>query len=149
MDSIIPAAVLTVSTLVNNALTSAKTVREVAKQSQDSALKDQISDLYDAIIDIKARVLEIDEENQQLRAQLAQRASVKRTSEFGYYFVASDPDPHCPKCYEGSGKLIHLPASERWSGGIRRVCIECHQPYWELPKNLHPRSARTEYNPYG
>ena len=121
MDSTAPAAVVSVSPLVNNLVSSARTAKELTKQSTDSELKEQISDLF------------ADEENRSLRAKLAQKASVTRNPEFGYYFANGDPDPHCPKCYEGAEKMIHLPKAEPWSGGVRRDCVECQQTFWEKP----------------
>jgi hypothetical protein len=133
MDSILPAAALTVSSLVNNLLTSAKTARELSKQSADSALKEQIADIFDCILDVKDRVLELDADNRFLREQLKEKASMKRDPAFGYYFIDGDPDPHCSKCYEGSGKVIHLTKARRSGNGIRRDCRECSITFWEEP----------------
>jgi hypothetical protein len=132
MDPIVvPAAVLSVTSVLNNLLSSAKTTKEFVKQTSDLELIAQITDLYSAILDVKEKVLDLDAENRSLRAELSQKANVKRTSEFGYFFVEGDPDPHCPKCWEGSGKLGHLSASKPFSNGIVRNCLLCGEKYWE------------------
>lgn len=131
MDSIIPATVLSTASLVSNAISSVKNARDIAKQSQSSDVKDAVSEVYDAVLDLKNRVLDLDEENRSLKKQLDQKAKVARNREFGYYFMEDDPDPLCPKCYESDGKLVHLPASKEWNGGVRRICIECRETFWE------------------
>jgi hypothetical protein len=133
MDSIVPAAALSVASLVSNVLSSAKAAKELAKQSGDTDLKEQIGDLIDSVLEVKQRVLELDEENRSLRQQLAQKGAVRRDSQFGYYFGEGDPDPLCPKCYESAAKLIHLTQAKTWSGGVRRDCRECRQVFWEVP----------------
>jgi hypothetical protein len=141
MDSILPPAVLSVASLVSNVLSSAKAAKELAKQSGDSALKEQIGDLIDSVLEVKQRVLELDEENRSLRQQLAKKAAVRRDPQFGYYFAECDPDPLCPKCYESSNKLIHLPHSQTWSGGVRRDCLECQSTFWEVEMGTNPSRA--------
>jgi len=103
------------------------------------------------VLEMKIKILELDEENRKLKEQLNQKGSIKRESRTGFYFKdeAMD-DPLCPKCYEGDGKLIYLPASERWSGGIRRVCRECHSYLWEVqPPEPSTRRKPTSGRPWG
>ena len=134
MDSIIPPAILTVATLVNNALSSAKSARELAKSSTDSGLKAQISDLYDALLDMKERVLELDGENRSLRQKLADKAKVRRDPQSGYFYIEGDDEPLCPNCYEGPSRAaVHLTHFKRTQhSSYVRHCKICGDGY------LHP-----------
>ena len=148
MDSIVPHAVLTVTSLVNSALSSVRAAKELAKDASDTVLKERISEVFDSFLDIKDRVLALDEENRTLKEQLAKRAAFKRTSEFGYYFTDGDPDPYCPKCYEGAGKEIHLPKASDRAGGFMRVCRVCQHLFIEGPRRVQP-TAPSSRNPWG
>jgi hypothetical protein len=126
-----PHGAVTVVSLINSALSSVKAAKDLTKQSKDSDLKEQISGIYDAILNMKERVLELDEENRNLREQLEQRAAIKRSGEFGYFYQEGDADPLCPKCWEGSNKIAHLSAMKQRSSGVRRDCIHCATVFWE------------------
>jgi hypothetical protein len=128
--------------LANSAFTAVKSAFELAKKTTDLELKHEISATFDSVLELKVKVYELAEENRDLREQLTKKATVKRNHEFGYYFVDDDPDPHCAKCYEVSGKLIHLPASRPSSGGVRRDCMECRHTTWEQPMSAQPSRTR-------
>jgi hypothetical protein len=128
--------------LVNSALSSVRAAKELAKDSSDTELKARIAEVYDSFLDIKDRVLDLDLENRKLKEQLEQRAKFKRTSQFGYYFVDGDPDPYCPKCYEGASKEIHLPKASDRAGGFMRICRECHYQYVEAERQHIPVRAQ-------
>ena len=134
MDSIIPAAVVSTLSAVNSAIASVKNARDIAKQSQNADVKNAVLEVYDAVIDLKDKVLQLDEENRKLREKLSQRENVKRNPQFGYYFKEGESnEPLCPKCYEGTDKLIYLPHTRNVNGGLRRDCRECGFAYWEKP----------------
>lgn len=135
-----PHGAATVVSLINSALSSVRTAKDLTKQSKDSDLKEQISGIYDAILSMKERVLELDEENRNLRQQLEQRAAIKRSGEFGYFYQDGDADPLCPKCWEGSNKIAHLSAVRQRSSGLKRDCLQCDTVYWEKdPGSSLPR----------
>jgi hypothetical protein len=131
--------------LANSAFSSVKTALDLAKKTADRDLKSEIGSALDNVLELKVKIYELAEENRSLREQLTLKAKVARNSEFGYYFAEGDPDPLCPKCYEASGKSIHLPASKPWSGGVRRDCIECRQTFWE--KNMVAKAKRVIRTP--
>jgi rubredoxin len=117
---------------LTRSVSSVRAAKELAKDSSDTELKERIAEVYDSFLDIKDRVLDLDLENRTLKEQLAKRATFKRTSEFGYYFADGDPDPYCPKCYEGAGKEIHLRKAIHTSGGrVTRGCRECGYSFIE------------------
>jgi len=136
--------------LINSTVQTAKTAIELAKHTKDSDLRNSVSEVLDHILDLKAKVLELDEENRWLKQQISARAELERRGEFGYWFKRGETDPLCPRCYEGSGKLVYLPKAETWSGGIRRDCRICGDITWEVPMG-HRRGQiqPTGYNPYG
>jgi hypothetical protein len=108
MDSIVPAAALSVASLVSNVLSSAKAAKEPAKQSGDAALKEQIGDLIDSIIDVKQRVIELDEENRELRKKLEAKAELKWDTKLKLYLAEGDPDPFCTPCWDSKRNQIRV-----------------------------------------
>lgn len=140
MSIIDPQSAATAIGLVNSAFSSVKTALDLAKKTTDLNLKQEISKAFDNILELKATVYELAEENRSLREELDQKAKIARNREFGYYFAEGDPDPLCPKCYESNGKLVHLPAPREWNGGIRRICIECRETFWEKQMVSKPTS---------
>lgn len=128
--------VATVGGLVNAAVSTAKTVRDLAKDSSDSKLKNEISSLYDALLDIKAKVLEIDDENRSLKAQLAAKDDIEGPVEpHGYFFHKDKPEkPICPKCFQSQPQnIVYLQPPHKWNGGQRRDCLVCGFHHMETP----------------
>jgi hypothetical protein len=117
--------------LVNTTLSGLRSAVELADKSKDRALKNQLSEVLSSFLALQVKVLELDIENRTLKSQLAQKDAIERRGEFGYFFKDADPDPLCPKCYEGTGKIIHLSNLKQESGGVRRVCRECNLSFWE------------------
>jgi hypothetical protein len=113
--------------LVNNTISLFKQVNESAKNSDNLELKSGLNDLYSEILSLKALVLELSQENADLRKSLDLRGSVKRDTKSGNFFVDNDPDPLCPICWERDGKTVHLrPARQKQSGTIYRKCLVCN-----------------------
>lgn len=138
MSLIDPHSAVTAIGLVNSAFSSVKTALDLAKKTTDLDLKHEVSKTFDNVLELKVKVYELAEENRSLREQLDQKAKIARNREFGYYFAEGAPDPLCPKCYEGNEKLVHLSASKEWKGGIRRICIECRETFWEKQTASEP-----------
>jgi regulator of replication initiation timing len=109
--------------LVNSTISLFKQVNESAKNSDDIDLKKGLSDLYNQIVELKAQILDLAQENADLRIQLNQRANINRDEVTGFYFQDDDPDPLCSLCYERDERRIHLtPSSDSGS----RFCKVCH-----------------------
>jgi hypothetical protein len=131
MTNIDPHGAATVLGLANSTIAAAKTLVDLAKSSANHELKNQVSDVLSNVLEMKIKILELDEENRSLREKLKQKGNMRRESSTGFYFKEGETDPLCPKCYEGTDKLIYLPASEPWSRGVRRTCRECRSHLWE------------------
>src|SRR5579885_2250226 len=128
--------IATVGQLLNAAVSTAKNVRDIAKDSSDSTLKNEISSLYDALLDIKARVLDLDEENRSLKAQLVAKNDIEGPIKpHGYFRYKSRPNnPLCPKCLQSKDQRpVFLSEPEDWNGGKRRDCVVCGFFHMETP----------------
>ena len=136
--TILPSVVSTTVQLVGNLVSSAKNARDLAKASSDHELKASISELYDALLDVKAHVLELDEENRRLVAELARKGQVVGpTEQFGYFFYNDKPEqPLCPKCFQSQQPNgVFLGPLYRRNGGKFRKCPVCdYGNYEESPK---------------
>ena len=76
----------TVLSLANTTLSGLKSAVDLATQSKDRALKKQLSEVLTSFLELQVKVLELDAENRDLKGQLAQKDSIERKGEFGYYF---------------------------------------------------------------
>jgi hypothetical protein len=124
--------------ILGNALKLLDSVREQAKGSKDLALKESISNLYNDLLDLKAAHIRIEEENAELRRQIAQAAhqppapKIRQVGAVNYYFLAGEEEPYCQPCYDGKSKsLVRVSPPEPWSGGQRRHCPVCHAIFQE------------------
>jgi hypothetical protein len=132
--TILPPAVLTTAQLVGGLVASAKNAVDLAKASPDHALKGAVCELYDSLLDVKARVLDLDEENRGLKADLARRGEFVGPMEpHGYFFYKDKPDkPLCPKCFQSqpSNPVFLSPLEATITGKLRR-CPICHWMHYE------------------
>ena len=100
--TILPTAVLTTVQLVSGLVASAKNALDIAKASSDHALKASVDELCDSVFDVKGRVLDLDEENRRLKAELARKDEfIGPIEPHGYFFYKEKQDqPLCPKCFQ-------------------------------------------------
>src|ERR1035437_3401081 len=113
--------------LVNSTISLFKQVNEAAKNSDDLDLKRGLNDLYNQIVELKAQILDLAQENSDLRTKLNQKADIKRDVTTGFYFQEGDPDPLCSLCYERNEKRIHLNPP---NGSGSRFCHVCKESFW-------------------
>jgi len=135
--NIIPPAALTVVQLVSGVVATAKNARDLAKDSPDHELKAAISDLYDEVLNAKERVLDLDEENRRLKAELARKDEfIGPIEPHGYFFYKTRPnEPLCPKCFQGLPQHpVFLSLLKEVEGGQYRSCIHCGYDNWEKPR---------------
>lgn len=96
-----------------------KNISELIKKYNDLELMKQI-------VALQIEVFDLQTENLALKKQVTEREKMQRNEPHGYYYKEGDEVPHCPKCWEGDGKAISLPApvpSVDYGSGRRcRVC---------------------------
>ena len=133
--TILPPGLLTTVQLVGGLAASAKNALDIVKASSDHDLKAAVSELYDSVLDVKVRVLDLDEENRRLKADLERKAEVIGPEDpHGYFFFKDKPDqPLCPKCVQSQpANAVYLPKVYTYKSGAKsRTCIICRFEYFE------------------
>jgi hypothetical protein len=94
--------------LVNGTIGLLKEAREAAKRSDDHDLKDKLSEVFDSVLELKEVIVNLRDENAELRKRLETRENLKWSSEHKLYFADGDPDPFCPACMDLNGRQIRL-----------------------------------------
>jgi hypothetical protein len=122
-----------VTQLLSSALSMLRNARDLVKDSKDTELKTAIGEIFDGFSAMKERMLAMDDEISNLKAQLARKAAITGPiPPFGYFHKNGDADhPLCPKCYQEKGYEYML-TTEHFSGGVNRVC-QCGWRAEELP----------------
>lgn len=139
--TLLPPAVVTATQLVGGLVASAKNALDLAKASSDHALKSAVSELYDSLLDVKGRVLDLDEENRHLKAELARKDEfVGPLGPHGYFFYKDRPDqPLCPKCFQSQPQNpVFLSPIQIMNGGTHRQCHICHWENYETAEQPFP-----------
>jgi len=119
--------------ILNGTWTAVQNMRERIQASKDNALKESYGNLLDDFNSLRLIVVKLTEENEVLRqAQIEKPPTpiIRPEGETNYYFVG-DEGPYCQPCYDLNRKLINLTQRQRFSGGIGRECLVCHQVFIE------------------
>jgi hypothetical protein len=136
------AAGATVVQTLSSVIAALRNARDLAKDSKDRELKEVIGDAFDSLLDLKERMLALDEENRDLKAKLAKKASITGpVPPFGYLYEKTDEAqqfPLCPRCYQEKLHVYTLVA-ENWGGATMRSCPNCH---WQLVEENTPWRGR-------
>jgi hypothetical protein len=148
--TILPPAVLTTAQLVGGLVASARNAVDLAKASSDHALKGAVNELYDSVFDVRTRVLELDEENRGLKAELARKGEfIGPIEPHGYFFYKDKPDkPLCPKCFQSQPSNPVFLNPVEGTGRLRR-CLICNWQHYETDEQpLEPvRMGRPKIGP--
>lgn len=127
-------------TLTTKATDALNALRERSQRSKDLDIKDQISTLYDIVLELKEVISRLSDENKQLKKQLEHPVEVPELRSVGdthYYYLGGGTDgPYCQTCYVVNKRLVKLPRSDNWSGGVRRDCPVCRGTFWEVRMQL-------------
>jgi hypothetical protein len=122
------AAGATVVQVISSTIATLRNARDLAKDSKDRELKEVIGDVFNALLDLKERMLALDDENRQLKEQLAMKASFTGpVPPSGYIYAKEDVSqahPLCPRCYQEKGHVYPL-ASRNYGGNSSRHCPNC------------------------
>jgi ribosomal protein S27AE len=112
-------------------LSTLKKIRKIIRNTTDRELVRLILDLQKEVFAIESHNLELASELTNLKQQLDLPARMHTRPPSDYYFLDGDDLPFCPKCWEGSGRAIHLQAPVSADGRARRECRVCGETYWE------------------
>ena len=137
-----PGGIIKTTEIIAGVLSALKNARELARDTSNSELKDQISDAQDGLLSLKERLLEIHDENRQLKAELAKRTAIEGpVPPFGYFYKDGDRDnPLCPKCYQSKERCeSYMGPLIPWNRGSRRNCRNCGHSIYEQEMDLSPR----------
>lgn len=119
----------TVVQTISSTITALKNARDLAKDSKDRELKEAIGDAFDSLLNLKERILALDEENRELKAQLAMKASFTGpVFPSGYVYAKEDVSqnhPLCPHCYQEKGHVYPL-VRRNYGGETRFHCPNCN-----------------------
>jgi hypothetical protein len=92
-----PATGATVVQVISSAIAALKNARDLAKDSKDRELKEVIGNAFDLLLDPKERMLALDEENRDLKTQLAKKALITGpVPPFGYLYEKTDEAQPAP-----------------------------------------------------
>lgn len=135
--------------LIGKAATGLHSIRERAKTANDIALKENVSRLYDDFLDLKAIILQLTEENFELKRRIAQESEkqkpqIRQVGKTIYYFVGEE-GPFCQKCYDAGGKLVHLMPLDDFVIGSGRNCEVCKTVFIEGPRPPRPTPRAKQY----
>lgn len=140
--------------LVATVVSTVKTVRDLARDTSNHELKEKIGEVFEGLMDLRERLLNLDEENRQLKEELNKKADIEGpVPPFGYFFDKRHPDePLCPKCYQGSdSRLSFMGPLHTWNHGERRICRLCGHMIYEKEMDFlaRPPQLRPKISPYG
>ena len=134
--------IATTTQIIAGVLSALKNARELATLTSNAELKDQLSEAQDGLLHLKERLLDLEDEKRQLKADLAKKAETEGpVPPFGYFYKNSDRDyPMCPKCYQSKeSRVSYMGPLHPWSGGMRRTCRSCGHHIYE--KEMRPSTS--------
>ncbi len=120
--------IISITQIVSGALGALKKAIDLAGLTNNAELRGQISEAYNSIRDLQRMLLDLDDENRRLKAELSKKAELEGpVPPFGYFFKNGDHEhPLCPKCMQGKeSRESFLTPAQEWNGGLRRVCRIC------------------------
>jgi hypothetical protein len=129
-------------------ISAVKEVYAAVQKYNDVPLMKQIVDLQSQMMDQQAELITTKQERRAATEKLSLREKISRRGTAGYFYLDGDNDPLCPVCWERDAKIVHLPQSEKWNGGIRRDCNECEKTHWEVPMSSGVFDADGQPNPW-
>lgn len=120
---------VTATQMVGSVVSTVKSLRDWAKSSGNHELNQRAGDVFDSLNDLRQRVLDLDEENRNLKVELAKRADIDGpVPPHGYYFDKRYPEaPLCPKCYQSkeNPRIGYMTTPSAGSFGTSRRCQLC------------------------
>jgi hypothetical protein len=126
--------------LVTSTIIATQHAFDLAEHLRDEDLKQKIYEVYTLVMVLDRQMQALEEENGDLRRQLAERRKVVATRKgvFGYWFKEGETAPLCPVCCERDDAVSYLSQVEHVKDGSRRTCATCKAVFWELLKSELP-----------
>ena len=134
--------IATTTQIIAGVMSELKNARELATISSNSELKEQLSEAYDGLLHLRERLLDLEDEKRQLKADLVKKAEYEGpVPPFGYFYKNGDQDnPMCPKCYQSKeARESYMNPLHSWNRGMRRTCRSCGHHIYEQEMDLSPR----------
>jgi hypothetical protein len=92
---------------------------------------------------LRQQVLELQEENLQLKNRLRSREEMTASGPNNYFYRdVPNAAPHCPVCWQRDEKAVLLPAVQEYFGGPGRLCRVCKTMFDEGPRKQQVRAVR-------
>jgi hypothetical protein len=91
---------------------------------------------------LRERVLELQDENDKLRAKVKRKEEMKPSGPHNYFYHHDAPEtPYCPTCWQKDEKAVLLPAATEYAAGAGRKCHVCESLFVEKPSKPQPSIA--------
>jgi hypothetical protein len=132
-------------TALSGALTSLKTIIEIAKAANNQQLNAAVLDVQGKLIEVQQQSLALQQENQTLRDELQGIKDTRDTAsklrfDGKVYWKQDDPDfPFCPICWDVDKRLVRLQLFEENAGSFHGQpfseyrCLK-HSEHFEVTK---------------
>jgi formate dehydrogenase maturation protein FdhE len=122
--------------ILSSALETLKKLKESTDNIKNADLNMTIAELASALVDVKMRVVELQEEN----IQLKKRADFRENMEYrdNVFYLNNPPKgyhagPYCPKCLEDTDKIASLRLRTDRDGTRYGYCNVCKDDFYLSP----------------
>jgi regulator of replication initiation timing len=124
--------------------------KEVAKAVQEI----HNLELYQRVLSLHSDIIELVEENNRLRKEnenLTRTVLLKQDMTFSepFYYREGDQTPHCPACWEGNQKAVHVTFVSDRTDATYWDCPHCRHRYKVEKDRSVKRDRQVSRIPYG
>jgi regulator of replication initiation timing len=124
--------------------------KEVAKAVQEI----HNLELYQRVLSLHSDIIELVEENNRLRnenEELTKTVALKEDMTFNepFYYRNGDETPHCPACWEGNQKAVHVTFAFDRTDATRWDCPHCKHTYMVEKDRSVKHDGPVRPRPYG
>lgn len=112
-------------------ITAAKELANAVKKYNDVPLMNQVFELQSALLELQQEKMELRKALDAAESKLRARDKIEKRGQL--FYKRDDPEPICPVCWQRDERIVYLPQSQEWNGGIRRDCRVCKEVIWEVP----------------
>jgi hypothetical protein len=123
-----------------------KDVADLFKKSMTIEEREKVMKFREMCLALAEANLELKEKNKELEKALRIKAALQFKPPF--YFLDSDTEPYCPRCWEKDNYAIHLEPEVKGNFHYARVCPECKAEYKTRDFVAYAQIIRPPSNPY-